>query len=188
MRDKVAAVRGELPADAEPPVVLRVDPDAIPIMAVIVAGPHSIRTLSEFADKRVKPRLERIAGVGSVTLVGAREREIRIWIDPLRLSGYGLAVGDVLAAVQREHVELPGGRLETGRREWALRTQGKLVSAEQFGAIVVAERGGSVIHLRDVASVEDGMADERTISRLNGRRGVSLLIRRQSGERTCACL
>ena len=186
VRDKVAAVRGELPADAEPPVVLRVDPDAVPIMAVMVAGPHSIRTLSEFADKRVKPRLERIPGVGSVTLVGAREREIRIWIDPLRLSGYGLAVGDVLAAVQREHVELPGGRLETGRREWALRTQGKLVSAEQFGAIVVAERGGSVIHLRDVASVEDGMADERTISRLNGRRGVSLLIRRQSGENTVA--
>jgi HAE1 family hydrophobic/amphiphilic exporter-1 len=186
VRDKVAAVRGELPVDAEPPVVLRVDPDAIPIMAVIVAGPHSIRTLSEFADKRVKPRLERIPGVGSVTLVGAREREIRIWIDPLRLSGYGLAVGDVLGAVQREHVELPGGRLETGQREWALRTQGKLVSAEQFGAIVVAERGGSVIHLRDVASVEDGMADERTIARLNGRRGVSLLIRRQSGENTVA--
>jgi HAE1 family hydrophobic/amphiphilic exporter-1 len=186
VRDKVAAVRGELPVDAEPPVVLRVDPDAIPIMAVIVAGPHSIRTLSEFADKRIKPRLERIPGVGSVTLVGGREREIRIWIDPLRLSGYGLAVDDVLAAVQSEHVELPGGRLETGQWEWALRTQGKLVSAEQFGAIVIAERGGSVIHLRDVASVEDGMADERTIARLNGRRGVSLLIRRQSGENTVA--
>ena len=186
VRDKVAAVRGELPPDAEPPVVERLDPDAVPIMAVMVAGPYAIRALSEYADKRIKPRLERIAGVGSVTLVGAREREIRIWIDPLRLSGYGLAVDDVIASVQSEHVELPGGRLETDRREWALRTRGKLVSPELFGGIVLANRGGSVIHLRDVASVEDGMADERTLSRLNGRRGVSLLVRRQSGENTVA--
>jgi HAE1 family hydrophobic/amphiphilic exporter-1 len=81
---------------------------------------------------------------------------------------------------------MPGGRLETESREWALRTEGKLTSAEQFGAVVVAERGGSVIHLRDVANVEDGMAEERTISQLNGRRGVALQVRRQSGENTVA--
>jgi HAE1 family hydrophobic/amphiphilic exporter-1 len=121
-----------------------------------------------------------------VTLAGGREREIRIWIDPLRLGGYGLAVDDVLGALQREHVELPGGRLETDEREWALRTEGKLTSAAQFGAVVVAEQGGSVIHLRDVANVEDGMAEERTISRLGDRRGVALQIRRQSGENTVA--
>ena len=186
VRDKVAAVRGDLPQDAEPPVVARVDPDAAPILAVMVAGPHSIRVLSELADKRIKTRLERIPGVGSVSLVGSREREIRIWIDPLRLSGYGLAVDDVLGAIRREHVELPGGRLETAQREWSLRTEGKLTSAEQFGAVVVAKRPGAVVHLRDVATVEDGMADERTVSRLDGRRGVALLVRRQSGENTVA--
>jgi HAE1 family hydrophobic/amphiphilic exporter-1 len=186
VREKVASVRGELPRDAETPVVERVDPDAQPILVVMLAGPQSIRAISEFADKRVKPRLERIPGVGSVTLAGSRKREIRIWIDPLRLGGYGLAVDDVLGALQREHVELPGGRLETEEREWALRTEGKLASAEQFGAIVVAERGGSVIHLRDVANVEDGMAEERTISRLGDRRGVALQVRRQSGENTVA--
>jgi len=186
VREKVASVRGELPNDADPPVVERVDPDAQPILAVMLAGPQSIRSISEFADKRLKPRLERIPGVGSVTLAGGRQREIRIWIDPLRLGGYGLAVDDVLAALEREHVELPGGRLETEQREWTLRTEGKLTSAEQFGALAVDERHGSVIHLRDVASVEDGMADERTISRLNGRRGVALQVRRQSGENTVA--
>jgi HAE1 family hydrophobic/amphiphilic exporter-1 len=186
VREKVAAVRGELPRDAEPPVVERVDPDAQPILTVMIAGPESIRSISEFADKRLKPRLERIPGVGSVTLTGGRQREIRIWIDPLRLGGYGLAVDDVLSVLEREHVELPGGRLETAQREWSLRTEGKLTNAEQFGALAVAERGGSVIHLRDVARVEDGMAEERTISRLNGRRGVALQIRRQSGENTVA--
>jgi HAE1 family hydrophobic/amphiphilic exporter-1 len=186
VRDKVAAVRGELPRDIEPPVVDRVDPDAAPILAVMLAGPHSIRTLSEFADKRIKPRLERIPGVGSVQLVGNRPREIRIWIDPIRLSGYALSVDDVLAALQREHVELPGGRIETQQQEYTIKTKGKLASADLFGGIVVYEHAGRVIHLRDVARVEDGMAEERTVSHLNGRRGVALMVRRQSGENTVA--
>ena len=186
VRDKVAAVRGELPRDIDPPVVDRVDPDASPILAVMLSGPVSIRALSEYADKRVKTRLERIPGVGSVTLAGDRRREIRIWIDPVRLGGYGLAVDDVLAALQREHVEMPAGRIETGREEWALKTLGKLTSTEQFGALVVAERQGRPVHLRDVTVVEDGMAEQRTLSRLNGRPGVSLLVRRQSGENTVA--
>jgi len=103
-------VISEIPQDAEAPVVNRVDPDAAPILAVMLSGPHAIRALSEFADKHVKTRLERVPGVGSVTLAGDRPREIRVWIDPLRLGGYGLAVDDVIAALQREHVELPGGR------------------------------------------------------------------------------
>ncbi len=186
VRDAVSVARGELPRDVEPPVIQRLDPDAAPILAIILAGPDSIRTLSEFADKRVKPRLERIPGVGSVALVGDRKREIRVWIDPLRLGGYGLTIDEVLAAFEREHVELPGGRVETEHREWVLRTEGKITDVAKFGSLVVAERGGRVINLLDVATVEDGMADERTISRLNGRRGVSLQVRRQSGENTVA--
>jgi HAE1 family hydrophobic/amphiphilic exporter-1 len=186
VREKVAAVRGDLPHDIEPPVVDRVDPDSAPILVIMLAGPHSIGTLSEFADKRIKPRLERVRGVGSVQLVGEREREIRIWIDPIRLSGYTLAVDDVLGAVRREHVELPGGRIETLRHEYTVKTKGKLTSADRFGDIVVAERAGRVVHLRDVAFVEDGMAEERTVSRLNGQRGVALFVRRQSGENTVA--
>jgi HAE1 family hydrophobic/amphiphilic exporter-1 len=184
VREKVAAVRASLPDDVEEPIVDRVDPDAAPVLGVMLAGPYSIREISEFADKRVKTRLERVAGVGSVTLVGARPREIRIWIDPLRLSGYSLAVDDVLASLRSEHVELPGGRIETARAEYSLKTEGKLTSADEFADVVVAERGGRVVHLRDVATVEDGLAEERTVSRLSGRRGVALQIRRQSGENT----
>jgi HAE1 family hydrophobic/amphiphilic exporter-1 len=186
VRDKISAVRAQLPREIDPPVVDRVDPDSTPILAVMVAGPDSIRTLSEYADKRIKTRLERLAGVGSVALVGNRPREVRIWIDPVRLGGYALAVDDVLAALQREHVELPGGRIETAQREYTLKTRGKLTSAELFGGIVVVERAGRAVHLRDVAVVEDGMAEERTISHLNGRRGVALLVRRQSGQNTVA--
>jgi HAE1 family hydrophobic/amphiphilic exporter-1 len=184
VRERVAAMRAELPADTDPPVIDRVDPDAQPVLAVLLAGPYSIREVSEFADKRIKSRLERVPGVGSITLVGSRPREIRVWIDPMRLAGYGLGVDDVLLAMRREHVELPAGRIDTPRTEYALRTEGKLRGAEEFAAVVLAERSGRVIHLRDVATVEDGLAEERTISRLDGRRGVSLLVRRQSGENT----
>jgi HAE1 family hydrophobic/amphiphilic exporter-1 len=90
----------------------------------------------------------------------------------------------VLAALRREHVELPGGRVETASAEYALKTEGKLGGAEEFADLVVAARSGRVIHLRDVASVEDGLAEERTLSRLSGRRGVALQVRRQSGENT----
>jgi HAE1 family hydrophobic/amphiphilic exporter-1 len=181
VRDKVARAVADLPADAHPPVVERFDPDSAPILSVLFAADQPIRSLTEIVDKKVQPRLERISGVGSVEMVGGRAREIRVWIDPLRLAGYSLAVDDVLAALEREHVEVPGGRIETSRREYTVRTEGKLRGAEQFAGLIVAERGGGVIRLRDVALVEDGMQEERTVSRLDGRRGVALLVRRQSG-------
>ncbi len=186
VRDKVGEARGNLPVDAEAPIISRVDPDASPILTVLLSGPQSIRALSELADKKIKPRLERVPGVGSVTLVGGRTREVRIWIDPVRLTGYALAVDDVLGALRREHVELPGGRVETERQEFIVKTRGKVTSPEQFGALVVAERDGRIVRLADVATVEDGMAEERTVARLDGDRGVSLQIRRQSGENTVA--
>jgi len=186
VRDKVAAARGEIPVAAEAPIVGRVDPDATPILSLLLAGPQSIKSLSELADKKLKPRLERIPGVGSVTLIGDRGREVRVWVDPLRLVGYGLAVDDVVAALRREHVEMPGGRIESARAEYTVKTKGKLTSVEEIAEMVVAERGGRAVRLRDVAGVEDGMAEERTIARLNGQRGVALEIRRQSGENTVA--
>ncbi|MFQ5416914.1 MAG: efflux RND transporter permease subunit, partial [Myxococcota bacterium] len=181
VRDKVAAARERLPKEAKTPIVERFDAESEPILSVLLSGPLPIRTLSEMADKRVKQPLERVSGVGNVTLVGDRRREIRIWLDPLRLSGYGLAVDDVLAVLKREHVEVPGGRIETPDTEYVVKMKGKLTTTAHFGALTVAERSGRPIHLRDVAIVEDGMAARRSVSRLNGETGVALRVRRQSG-------
>jgi HAE1 family hydrophobic/amphiphilic exporter-1 len=186
VREKIEAVRADLPRDIDPPVVDRVDPGATPILTLLLSGPLEIRALSALADERLRPRLERIAGVGSISLMGDRAREIRIWIDPLRLSGYGLAVGDVLNAIEREHVELPGGRIETSRREYTVKTKGKFQKAADFGSIAISGREGGIIQLRDIATIEDGLADQRSLSRLNGKRGVALMIRKQTGENTVA--
>ncbi|MFQ5699816.1 MAG: efflux RND transporter permease subunit [Myxococcota bacterium] len=184
VREKVALARPRLPLDVEDPVVTQFDPDASPILSVMLAGPKSIRELSEFAEHAVKERLERLPGVGSVSIVGARKREIRIWLDPLRLTGYGLATEDVAAALRRENSDLAGGRIESSSREWSVTTAGKVQDVDDFGALIVAERAGSLVHLRDVAFVEDGLEEERSIARLNGQRGVSLEVRRQSGANT----
>jgi HAE1 family hydrophobic/amphiphilic exporter-1 len=186
IREKASLARPRLPLDIEDPVVAQMDPDAAPILSVMLAGPVSIRELSEFAENEVAERLERLPGVGSVTVVGSRKREVRIWLDPLRLSGYGLSIDDVAAMLRRENAELAGGRIESPDREWAVTTMGKVARVEDFGALIVAERAGTLVHLRDVATVEDGLAEERSLARLNGQRGVSLEVRRQSGANTVA--
>jgi HAE1 family hydrophobic/amphiphilic exporter-1 len=186
VREKVAIARPRLPLDVEDPVVVQFDPDAVPIMEIMLGGPVSIRELSDFADHVVAERLERLAGVGSVRVVGARKREIRIWLDPLRLTGYGLAIGDVARTLRQENAELAGGRIEGPEREWSVTTQGKVRRVEDFGALIVAQRGGRLVYLRDVGVIEDGLEEERSIARLNGQRGVSLQLRRQSGANTVA--
>ena len=178
----------ELPIEAEPPIVEKIDPDAAPILSVMVSGALPIGDLTDFAKTVVKERLQRVQGVGAVTLVGGREREIRIWADGRRLRSYNLTVDDLVHSVRREHAEVPGGRLDTAgaESEFSVKTKGEVESVSGFGDLVVAFRDGAPTWLRDVARIEDGMEDERTYAELSGKRGVSLEIRRQSGKNTVA--
>jgi len=184
VRDKVSSIRASLPTDLEEPVIQKLDPDSMPILSVALSANRPVREVTDYADKVVKERLERISGVGSVEILGGRDREIRVWLQADRLAAYRLGVDEVAGAIQSENLEIPGGRLETGRQEFTVRTRGRLERTDDFNAIVVAQRPTGPIYLRDVALVEDGMADERSLSRLNGVRAVSLQIRRQSGTNT----
>jgi HAE1 family hydrophobic/amphiphilic exporter-1 len=181
VRDKVALAKPLLPVDVEDPVVQKFDLASIGFMTIVLGGPISRRDLSDFAENDVKERLERIAGVGGVNIMGAREREIRIWLDPLRLTGYGLSIEDVSDTLRRENAELASGRIEGAEREWTVTTQGKAKTVAEFGEIIVAEREGRAIRLRDVAVVEDGMAEEQSVARFDGEPGVALEIQQQSG-------
>ncbi len=181
VRDKVALARAELPLDIEDPIVQKFDLNAIEFMTIVLGGPVSQRELTDFADHTVKDRLERIPGVGGVKIRGGREREVRIWLDPLRLAGYGLAIEDVADTLRRENAELASGRIEGAAKEWSVTTQGKARTVEEFGALILADRAGRPIQLRDVALVEDGMAEERSIARVNGEPGVSIDVQQQSG-------
>ncbi|NLX96610.1 MAG: efflux RND transporter permease subunit [Rhodopirellula sp.] len=186
VRDKVAAIRSELPRDIESPIIEKFDPDSSPILAVVLSGPASIGDLTDTADNVVKRRIEGIPGVGNVRLVGDREREVRVWLRADALRARGLAAQDVIDLLREENIEPPGGRVETDQRELVVKTKGKIATVRDFEDLVVAYRNQAPIRLRDVAWVEDGLEDFRSFARLNGERAVSLLVRRQSGSNILA--
>ena len=181
VRDKVSAILGELPPDALAPLVEKLDPDAAPILDLVLAGDVSIGELSAYAKDVLKPRLEGVNGVGGVKLTGDREREVRIWLRSDDLVAYGISAQDVIDALKKGNVEFPAGRVETGWRDLVVKTRGKLQNVEQFRRLIVKENQGRIVRLEQVAQVEDGLEDLRSTSRLNAQAAVSLSVRQQSG-------
>jgi len=186
VRDKVAAVRNKLPKDSEPPVIEKISPEDQPIVWIAVWGEHSIRDLTHYADKVLKRDIEKIPGVGSVSMTGGRTRQVRIWLDRKKMEAAALTADDVKQTLGVEHREVPGGRIENARTEYVVKTKGEYETPEAFNELVLAYRHGRLIKLRDIGSSEDGLEDERSITRFNGKTAVSLSVKRQSGENTVA--
>ncbi|HUK53455.1 MAG TPA: efflux RND transporter permease subunit [Candidatus Binatia bacterium] len=189
IREKVAGAIYSLPRDTLPPVITKEDPQSDPIMTLLVTGPMSRRELTEIADKQVRRAIQTVDGVGSVELNGAQGRQVRVLLDAEKLTSHNFTVLDVRDALQRENIEAPGGRIITGPQELGLRTLGRVVSAEQFGEIVLGTRGGTPVRVLDVARVEDGAAELRTWSAVfrkgaPGQEVVSIQVLRQSGTNT----
>lgn len=189
VRDKVSRLGADLPADSEPPVIEKVDPDAAPILSVLLSGDMPIRDLTSYADEVVKETLQRVPGVGSIELVGGRKREMRIWLDPVAMRARGVTADDVLASIHRENAEFPGGQLVTGgrTRQFGIRTLAEAATAVEFAAIPVLYRpNGQSVRIGDIGRVEDSVEDEKTYAQLDGVTGVALEVRKQSGENTVA--
>lgn len=186
VRDKVAAVRNRLPMDAEPPVIEKISPEDQPIVWIALWGERSIKNLTHYADKILKREIEKITGVGSVVISGGRDREVRIWLDRKKMEAASLTADDVKRALRAEHREIPGGRIENSRVEYIVKTKGEFETPQAFNDLVIAYRHGGLIRLRDIGYAEDGLADERSITRFNGRTAVGLAVKRQSGENTVA--
>lgn len=185
IRSKIEAVRRDLPEDIEPPVVQKFDPQAMPIVSLALSSETlPLPELTTLADETVRRKLESVTGVGEVRLTGGLEKEIRVHLDPVRMQAVGVAVPEVMAALQRQNVEVPAGRLERGNTERLVRVMGRITDPAQFGDIFVADRGGRPIRLRDVARVEEGTEEERSVALVDGERAVSLDILKVSGANT----
>jgi HAE1 family hydrophobic/amphiphilic exporter-1 len=183
VRDKLASVLGRLPEGTDPPQISTFDTDSTPIMAVALAGPQSVRELSEFADTRLKDVLGTAPGVGQVSIEGVRKRAVNIWLDAARLSAHGVTAADVERALKAQNVEIPGGHVTRGLREDVLRTMARVRSVAEFEEIVVGvhPENRAPLLLREIARVEDGTEEIRGASRLNGREAVTLVIQKQTG-------
>ena len=186
VKDKVDAIRAQLPTDAEPPTIAKFDINAMPILDVTLSGPQSLEVLTDLADDVVRERLSRVDGVARVTLVGGRTEEVEVLVHPDRLRAYGLAITDVAALVGGENLSLPAGRVTETDAEVAVRVVGEYDSLDDLLDLPLFLPGGGRIRLRDVATVREGFADVREIARHNGRPAVSLSIQKQSGANTVA--
>jgi HAE1 family hydrophobic/amphiphilic exporter-1 len=191
VQNKVASAQRYLPADMDPPVISKTNPEDQPILWMsLTSDRHSLRELMRYVKDTLKDRFSSVTGVGELGYGGYVDPNLRVWVSSKALSAYDLAVTDVLDAIKSEHSELPAGQLSLGRQEYDVRTLGELKTAKEFGHIVINQRGGQPVYARillsQVADIEDGLDDIRRISRANGERAVGIGIRKQRGSNTVA--
>ena len=185
IRAKIEGIRRELPTDIESPIVQKFDPAAQPIVSLALSSnTQPIDRLTVLADETIRRRIESASGVGEVRIAGGLEREIRVNLIPTRLQALGVTVPEVMNALARQNMEVPAGRIESGAREQLVRVTGRITDPRQFEDIVIATRGGQPVRLRDVAQVETGTEEERSVALVNDRRAVSMDILKVSGANT----
>ena len=181
VRDRVSRARRQLPDQVDEPVIAKVEADAQPIVYLALASDRANPIeVTDYADRFVKDRLQNLPGVAEVRIFGARTPAMRIWLDRLRLAAYGLTPQDVEAALRRQNVEVPAGRIESRQREFTVLAETDLRTAEQFNDLIIADAGGYLVRLKDVGRAEVAALDDRTITRFMGNPAVALGVVKQS--------
>ena len=182
VRDKVSRAQRYLPRDCDPPTVSKADADASPILMVAIrSDKRSLLELSEIADLTVKEQLQTISDVSSVSIWGEKRYSMRLWLDPVKMAGFGLTPVDVKNAVDRENVELPSGSIEGNTTELTIRTLGLMHSAEEFNSLIIKEENNRIIRFRDIGRAELGPQDTRSYMKMNGVPMVGVVVIPQPG-------
>ncbi len=178
---KIAQVQRSMPTSAQPPVVSKSNPDDQPIMTIGLSGPFSRQLLADIARYQVEDMLETIPGVGQIQTMGYLDRNIRIWVDADKLVATGTTVTDVMSAIQKQHINVPGGALDNGGREFDVRVIGEAPDLATIRNIVVRGSANATVRVQDVALVEDGFVDITSYARTNGEPVQALGILKQPG-------
>jgi HAE1 family hydrophobic/amphiphilic exporter-1 len=181
VQNAVSAARRRLPLDIDPPVISKVNPNNLPVIWLTLSGPVPRRLISDFAEKEFKQQLAALPDVGGVQFAGLQARNIRIWVDRDKLSSYNLAADDVKNAIQQQHAELPAGYIKSNLVEFNLRTMGEAYSVEEFKKLLVVQRNNQQVYLGDVATIEDGLEDQRSLARFNRMPAVAVGVRKAIG-------
>ena len=171
---KVNQVIKRLPTDTDPPVLQKVDTNASPVIWLALSGDRTVQQLNLYANNILKKKFETIAGVGEVTIGGRRDRVIRVNVSPERMAAYKLTANDLIAAFNKEHVQLPGGFLVSSQAEQLLKLDLEFHSTKALADLVVSNKEGVSIRLKDIANVEDGITDNRQVARYNGKPTVGI--------------
>jgi HAE1 family hydrophobic/amphiphilic exporter-1 len=169
VQSKVSQILRRLPTDTDPPTVSKVDSDARPIIWLSLNGDRTIQQLNLYAANILKKKLETINGVGEIRFGGQHDRVIRVTVSPERMAAYKLGANDLIEAFSREHIQLPGGFLVSGKTEQLIKLDLEFHSIEELENMVVQHKVGAPIYLKDIANVEDSITDNRQIARYNGK-------------------
>ncbi|HQP67729.1 MAG TPA: efflux RND transporter permease subunit, partial [Quisquiliibacterium sp.] len=187
VREKIALVRPGFKKEVKEPLVTRYNPDDAPVISLAVQSPtRPVRELTTLAEQVIKRRLENARGVGRVTVVGGVRREIRVNLKPAEMEALRVGVDQVLNALRGENQELPAGTLVTREREQVVQIRARLKSADDFGRIIVARRGGQPVYLSQVAEVVDGEQEQENAALVGGGNAIALDIVKAQGENTIA--
>ena len=169
VRDKVSRAQRYLPRDCDPPTVSKSDADAMPILMIAIqSDKRSLLELSEIADLTVKEQLQTIPDVSSVMIWGEKRYCMRLWLDPVKMSGYGITPMDVKSALDRENVELPSGSIEGNTTELSIRTMGQMHTTEEFNNLVIKEYQGRIVRFSDIGRAELSPRDLKGYMKMNG--------------------
>lgn len=182
VRDKVSRAQRYLPDDCDPPTVSKADADASPIMMVALQSEkRSLLELSEIADLTVKEQLQTISDVSSVSIWGEKKYAMRLWLDPIKMAGYGITPMDVKNAVDKENVELPSGSIEGNTIELNIRTMGLMNTAKMFDDLIIKSDGNQIVRFSDIGRAELGAADIQSYMKMNGVPMVGVVVVPQPG-------
>ena len=182
VRDKVSRAQRWLPRDCDPPTVSKADADAMPILMVALQSEkRSLLELSEIADLTVKEQLQTISDVSSVSIWGEKKYSMRLWLDPIKMAGYGITPMDVKKAIDNENVELPSGSIEGNTVELNIRTMGLMKTAKMFDDLIVKNSGNQIIRFSDIGRAELGAADIKSYMKMNGVPMVGVVVVPQPG-------
>ena len=171
---KVNQVIKRLPTDTDPPVLQKVDTNASPVIWLALSGDRTVQQLNLYANNILKKKFETIAGVGEVTIGGRRDRVIRVYVSPERMAAYKLTATDLIAAFDKEHVQLPGGFLVSSQAEQLLKLDLEFHTTAALAELVVSNKAGVSVRLKDIGKVEDGITDNRQVARYNGKPTVGI--------------
>ena len=181
MREKLSLVQNSFPDDASSPTIMKVNMDAVPVMQIYAYSDKDTAELAQYLEDNIIPRFERISGVGSVSMTGNTESQVTIDFDQDKLTGYGLTMSTITSLLQAENVSLPSGTAKNGSQEVIVRTYGEFEAVSEISDMPVTLNDGSVITLKDIATVAEGESDAQSVSRLDGNDTIALGITQASG-------
>ncbi|MDD3078176.1 MAG: efflux RND transporter permease subunit [Paludibacter sp.] len=184
VRDKLNMVKSYLPTGIQEPIIFKFSTDMIPVMLISASADKSLPALYKILDDKVANPLARIDGVGSVSISGAPEREIHVYVDPMKLEAYNLSVEAISQYIRMENVNTPAGNMDVGNETYSLRVQGEFKDPSELNKIVVGTYNGKTIFLSDVAKVDDSEQERLQESFTNGTQGATIVVQKQSGSNT----